>query len=123
VARRALAAAALAGAASGLRTTVGLASVTRRARPLAWSAVAFELVVDKLPSTPSRLEPRGFVPRVVAGAVVARENAFAGSVVAAAAALAAARIGHDVRTAAPSPAVAVAEDVVALALGAAAARA
>jgi hypothetical protein len=68
-------------------------------------------VADKLPSTPSRREPAGLGGRLV---------------LAAAAALLSARIGHDVRAAAskrvPPTAAATAEDTVALRPAAASAR-
>jgi uncharacterized membrane protein len=93
-----------------------------------WLAVATELVLDKLPSAPSRLEPRGLSARIVfgavAGAVLARgadRSVPAAMVVSSAAALIGARLGHDLRTAAaerlPAIPVAIAEDVLALALG------
>jgi uncharacterized membrane protein len=134
----------LVGAATGLRATVGLtALINRRATGLpTWLArqpaavvapLAFtgELVADKLPSTPSRLEPMGLAARValgaLAGAVIARSTdqpRLLTAVVASAAAVASARIGHDVRAAASdriSPcAVAAAEDGLALALAGAA---
>jgi uncharacterized membrane protein len=138
--------AALAGAATGLRSTAGMAALinagvpglprqlTGHAAQVAASlGVAGELVADKLPSAPSRLEPAGLGGRVVlaaaAGAVLARgakDPLLPAVVVAAAAALLSARIGHDVRAAAskrvPPAAAATAEDVVALALAAASAR-
>jgi uncharacterized membrane protein len=142
-----LARAALAGAATGLRSTVAVAALVEtraaglpgpatgdRARIAAALGVAFELVVDKLPITPSRLAPRGLVGRVgfasAGGAVIARGagGPVAPAVVlAAAAALAGAVAGHGVRAAAasaglPDLPVALAEDTVALGLAAAAAR-
>jgi uncharacterized membrane protein len=136
----------LAGAATGLRSTVGVAALTRarapglppplthpRAPALAMLGVAAELALDKLPSTPSRLDPRGLAFRAAfaggAGAVLARgaDRPMAGStLVAAAAALASARVGHDVRVAVAAhvgdvPA-AIAEDALALGLAATAAR-
>jgi uncharacterized membrane protein len=134
----------LAGAATGLRSTVSVAALINR-RPsglptwLAGQSVAVvapvartgELVVDKLPSTPSRLEPAGLAARVasaaLAGAVIARstdQSVSLAAIVASAAALASARVGHDVRVAAsdrlPPCAVAAAEDGLALALAGAA---
>jgi uncharacterized membrane protein len=134
----------LAGAATGLRSTVGVAAlVNRRAsglptwlarRPafvVAPLALTGELVADKLPSTPSRLEPTGLTARVasaaLAGAVIARSTdqpVPLAAMVASAAALASARVGHDLRAAAsdrlPPCAVAAAEDGLALALAGAA---
>jgi uncharacterized membrane protein len=135
----------LAGAATGLRSTAGLAALTHARAPglpplphprvpaLAMLGVAVELVLDKLPSTPSRLDPRGLAIRAAfagaAGAVLARgaRRPVAGAVlVAAATALASARVGHDVRVAVATRvgdlAAAMAEDALALGLAAAAAR-
>jgi uncharacterized membrane protein len=138
--------AALAGAATGLRSTSGvgalvessssglpLALTSTPARAVAGLAVAGELVVDKLPNTPSRLDPPGLLARVAlasaAGAVIARASErpmVPGAVVAAIAAAASARVGHDIRQRAsayvPPIAAAVAEDVVALTLAVGAAR-
>ena len=135
-----LARSAVAGAATGLRTTAALGALViadapglpapmrgDRAPLVAGLAVAGELVVDKLPMTPSRLEARGLAGRVVAaglaGAVLARgarESALPAVLVAAAAAVAAARVGHDARAAlaerANPFAIAAAEDGVALVL-------
>jgi uncharacterized membrane protein len=65
------------GAATGLRSQLGVATVVARSDPslpsmfrhpwirrLVLAAAAGELVVDKLPGTPSRLAPRGLVPRL-----------------------------------------------------------
>ncbi|HEX4186807.1 MAG TPA: hypothetical protein VHY83_02805 [Solirubrobacteraceae bacterium] len=140
-----LGAAILAGAATGLRSTVGVAALiddrssglpTWLARGpavvLARLAVTGELVVDKLPSTASRLEPAGLAARAAfaafAGAVIARsadQPVVPAAIVASATALASARIGHDVRVAASQRlqpcGVAAAEDGLALALAGAAA--
>jgi uncharacterized membrane protein len=99
---------------------------------LAPVALTGELVVDKLPSTPSRLGPTGLGGRVtsaaLAGAVIARstdQSVPLAVIVACAAALVSARVGHDIRSAAsdrwPPCAVAAAEDGLALALAGAAA--
>jgi uncharacterized membrane protein len=138
--------AALAGAATGLRSTVGMAALINAgafglprqltghvAQVAASLGVIGELVADKLPSTPSRLEPAGLGGRLVlaaaAGAVLARgakDPLLPAVLVAAAAALLSARIGHDVRAAAskrvPPMAAATAEDTVAFGLAAASAR-
>ncbi|WP_333769477.1 DUF4126 family protein [Streptomyces sp. IBSBF 2435] len=85
-----LAGAGLAGAASGLRSQIGLAAVSMsaprtldpRPGPLALlarrpvraataTAALGELVADKLPQTPSRLGAPGLIPRVVLGALAA----------------------------------------------------
>jgi uncharacterized membrane protein len=138
--------AALAGSATGLRSTVGMAALINAGvpglpRPLTGHAarvaasigMAGEMVADKLPSAPDRLEPAGLGGRTVmaaaAGAVLARgakAPLLPTVVVTAAAALLSARIGHDVRAAAskrmPPAAAATAEDMVALGLAAASAR-
>ena len=105
------------GAATGLRSTAGVAAVVlvadrplpdavrrRLSKPGVALSLGGELVADKLPFTPSRLEPRGLIPRVVfsglAAALVSdREGAEVAvdAVVAGACALASARIGHDLR--------------------------
>ena len=140
-----LRAAMLAGAATGLRSTVSLATLInrkaaglpswlagRRATVAAPIALTGELVVDKLPSTPSRLEPGPLAARVIfaalAGAVIARgadQSLLPAAVIASAAALASARVGHDLRAALADRmlpcAVAAGEDGLALALAGAAA--
>jgi uncharacterized membrane protein len=136
--------AALAGAATGLRSTVAMAALINAGAPglprqltgyvakvAASLGVAGELVADKLPSTPSRLQPVGLGGRLAlaAGAVLARsakDSLLPTVAVTAAAALLSARIGHDVRAAAskrvPPAAAATVEDAVALGLAAASAR-
>jgi uncharacterized membrane protein len=133
--------AALAGAATGLRSTVAMAALINAGVPglprqltgyvakvAASLGVAGELVADKLPSTPSRLLPVGLGGRLAlaAGAVLARsakDPLLPTVAVAAAAALLSARIGHDVRAAASKRVPpAAAEDAVALGLAAASAR-
>jgi uncharacterized membrane protein len=128
------------GAATGLRSTVALAAlVVRRneglpaflrypaARPAAAVADAGELVIDKLPGTPSRLEPPALAGRLIfaglAAVVVARsarQPPAPAAAIAVAAALATAKAGHDARAALarrlPGPVVAVAEDAVAIGL-------
>jgi len=82
--------AALLGLATGGRSTAGLSALAltnpsstgalagRWTRRLISTAAAGELVGDKLPQTPSRLQPQGLVPRlglgVVTGAVLARRE-------------------------------------------------
>ena len=131
------------GAASGLRSQLGLAAVVVRSdrslpsvvrsswtKRLFAAGAAFELVVDKLPVTPSRLEAQGLVPRLALGALAAGLSAhtrqagwFPAAAIGASSAAVAAKVGHDVRARlarhAPDPAVAVVEDVVALTLAAA----
>jgi uncharacterized membrane protein len=65
------------GLATGARTSLGLTALALTASPrrpplalLATLASGAELVVDKLPSTTSRLQPPGLVVRLVSGAVV-----------------------------------------------------
>jgi uncharacterized membrane protein len=127
------------GAATGLRSQLGVASVVTRSDPslpsmfrhpwtrrLVLAAAAGELVVDKLPGTPSRLAPRGIIPRLALGALAASLSAqtrqaswLPAAVLGASSAVVAARLGHDVRTRlarhAPDLAVALAEDALALA--------
>jgi uncharacterized membrane protein len=141
-ARRLRVGSALLGAASGLRSQLGVATVAARSdqlppvfrqpwtRRLLVAAAAGELVVDKLPSTPSRLDPRGIAGRLALGALAA--GLFAQSrgarwlpaaAIGAASAAVAAKLGHDLRArlarCAPDPAVAVGEDALAIGLAAA----
>ena len=128
------------GAASGLRAQLAVASVVAQpnpslpsffrrpwARRVLLAAAAGELVADKLPSTPSRLEPSGLIARWGTGALAAGLCAHTRqahwlpiAALAAATAGVAAKVGHDVRAqlalSAPDPAIAVGEDAVALAL-------
>jgi len=138
---------ALLGAATGMRSTVGLASVLVRgdgdglpaalqhrvARPAAGLAVAIELVVDKMPFTGSRLEPAGIGGRLVfagaAAGLAARRRArpvVASALVAIAAAGVTAKVAHDLRAQlakkVPDRAVAVVEDIAALAVASVAGR-
>ena len=133
----------LLGAASGLRSQLGLATVVARSDPslppvfgkpwtrrLLVAAAAGELVVDKLPTTPSRLAPPGFVGRLALGALAAGLFAqtrqapwLPAAAIGASSAAIAAKVGHDLRARvahyAPDPAVAVVEDALALGLAAA----
>jgi uncharacterized membrane protein len=130
------------GASTGLRSQLGLAAVVAHANPslppmfrrpgirrLLLAAAAGELVIDKLPATPSRLAPQGIVPRLALGALAAGLSArtrhapwLPAAALGASSAAIAAKLGHDARARlarhAPDPAVAVVED--ALAVGAAA---
>ncbi len=126
--------AAMLGAATGLRTTVGVGRLVARrsgvlGRSVAAAAVCAELVLDKLPSTGSRLAPPALAGRLLVAAVGAAALAraesrppFGPAAVSAAAALGAAKAGHDARVALarrlPDPVVAVAEDALAFALAA-----
>jgi uncharacterized membrane protein len=130
----------LLGAASGARGQLGVATVVGRGDPalppvfrqpwtrrLLVAAAAGELVADKLPSTPSRLEPPGLVARLVMGGLAAglfartRQAPWApAAALGASSAAVSAKVGHDVRARlanyAPDPAIAVVEDALALAL-------
>jgi uncharacterized membrane protein len=64
-----------------------------------------ELVLDKLPTTPSRLAPTGLAARVIAGALsgasvvaAAAQSALVGAVLGAAGGIAGAFVGHAART-------------------------
>lgn len=139
--RRGIVASMLLGAASGLRSQLGVATVVARSdsslpqifrhpltRRLLLVAAAGELIADKLPATPSRLAPPGIAGRLLLGALAAglfaetqRAPWRPAAAIGASSAAVAAKLGHDLRARlarhAPDPAVAVAED--ALALGAA----
>src|SRR4051794_10868256 len=132
--------AALVGAATGLRSTIGVGALvetasrglpafatTSPARVVAGVGVAGELVVDKLPKTPSRLEPPGLAARIVlaavAGAALARASerpVGAAALLASTTAVVSARVGHDLRRAAsrwvPPLVAALVEDAVAVGL-------
>lgn len=94
------------------------------------ASAAGELVVDKLPFTPSRLRPGSLVVRAglgsLAGALLVRESGLqpvCGAALGAVGALAGAYAAHDVRaglvaaTGAPDPLFALLEDVTAVAIG------
>jgi len=130
----------LLGAASGARGQLGVATVVARSDPslpgifrqpwtrrLLVAVAAGELVVDKLPTTPSRLELAGIASRLALGALAAglfartrRAPWLPAAALGAASAIVAAKIGHDVRARlaqhVPDPAVAVVEDSVAFGL-------
>ena len=138
--RHAVVGSVLLGAASGSRSQLGVATVVVRSDPslpgifrqpwtrrLLVAAAAGELVVDKLPNTPSRLEPAGLAGRLVLGATAAglfartrRDPWLPAAAIGAASAIVAAKIGHDVRAQldqhAPDAAVAVVEDALAFGL-------
>jgi uncharacterized membrane protein len=125
---------AMLGAATGLRTSVGVGRLVARrygvlGRSAAAAAICAELVLDKLPSTGSRLAPPALGARLLVAALGAaalargeRRPLFGAAVVSAATALGAAKAGHDARVALarrlPDPVVAVAEDGLAFALAA-----
>src|SRR5271166_3511902 len=121
----------LLGAASGMRSTAGLAAIMAQSnpdllpaplrhgltRPAARVAIAVELVLDKMPFTGSRLDPVGIASRLVfaaaAGGLAARPRAgpvVPAALVAMAAAAGTAKLAHDVRERlaerVPDPAVA-----------------
>lgn len=137
--RRMAAGSVLLGAATGLRSQIGVATLVVRGDPnlpaalrSAWAprvavaAAGGELVSDKLPSTPSRLAPPGLIARLAFGALAAGLHARTrgGAVVPAAAlgasaAVVAARLGHDIRAGFSKRAPAIAatvEDELALGL-------
>jgi uncharacterized membrane protein len=112
--------AAVLGAATGMRSTVALTALILRrrdglpavlrhpaARPIAAVADGAELVADKLPGTPSRLDPPGLAGRLIfaglAAAVLARSEhrgrPIPSMLTASVAALAAAKIWPDARAA------------------------
>jgi uncharacterized membrane protein len=102
---RPLVPAVLVGLSAGLRTLTPPAALVLRSssprpvRALAVAAAAGELVADKLPATPSRLEAPGLGGRLVSGAACGRAVAGPrGAAVAAAAATAAAVAGATYRT-------------------------
>src|SRR5882757_2508253 len=129
--RHAVVGSVLLGAASGSRSQLGVATVVVRSDPslpgifrqpwtrrLLVAAAAGELVVDKLPNTPSRLEPAGLAGRLALGALAAglfartrRAPWLPAAAIGASSAIVAAKVGHDVRAQlarhAPDPAVAV----------------
>jgi uncharacterized membrane protein len=126
------------GAASGLRGQLGVATLAVRSerslpplfrqpwtRRLLVLAAAGELVVDKLPATPSRLAAPGLAGRLAMGALAAGLFAqtrqvpwLPAAAIGASSAGVAAKLGHDVRARvahhAPDPIVAVVEDALAL---------
>ena len=138
--RRAVVGSLFLGAASGLRAQLGVATVVARSDPSlppifrqAWTrrllvaAAAGELVVDKLPTTPSRLVPPGIAARLVMGALATSLFAqtrqapwLPAAAIGASSAAVAAKLGHDLRTRlahhAPDPAIAVVEDALGLGL-------
>jgi uncharacterized membrane protein len=141
--RVAVAGSVLLGAATGLRGGIAVATMAARSDPslpaiflqpwtrrLLVAAAAGELVVDKLPATPSRPEPAGLTSRLVMGALTAglfartrRAPWLPAAAIGASTAAVSAKVGHDLRARlaehAPDPAFAVVEDAVALGLAAA----
>jgi uncharacterized membrane protein len=115
--------AALLGFAAGLRTFSAPAALALRRRPLTKPALVVlaaavgEMVADKLPSTPSRLERRGLTGRIVSSAFAGHDVAGrAGAATGVASALMSAVAGNRARAAVSSPLGAFAEDWLAIAL-------
>jgi uncharacterized membrane protein len=115
--------AALLGFAAGLRTFSAPAALVLRERPLngprrvVLAAAAGELIADKLPSMPSRLQRRGLTGRILSSAVAGHSVAgAAGAAVGTASALTSAVAGHRARAAVSSPLAAFVEDWLAIAL-------
>jgi uncharacterized membrane protein len=126
----------LLGAATGLRSTSGLAAVVigadpqglpsflrgRPARTLVALGTLSELVIDKLPATGSRLDPGPLAGRIVLGGLAGglfargrRHPVLPAVAVGAVAALVSAKVGHDSRVAlakrVSDPVAAVMEDL------------
>jgi uncharacterized membrane protein len=133
----ALRSAALLGAAGGLRSAMPFGALAARGRlgagprrTAALLAAGGELVIDKLPFTPSRTTPPGLASRCASGAVAGgliggAPGAAAGSAAACASAFAGERtraaLGR--RSGLPDPLIAVAEDALAVSLALLATRA
>lgn len=120
---RQLRSATLLGLACGLRTFSAPAALALRKRPLSVPrravllAALGELVADKLPAMPSRLERRGLTGRLLSSSATGGSVAGpAGAATSALAALASAVAGNRARTAIASPLAAFAEDGLAIAL-------
>ncbi len=122
------------GAICGLRSMMGPALVAGKAPPvvkIAFRLLAVgEVIADKLPQIPSRLDPGPLTGRIVSGAavgyVVCRESetpGWLGALLGGAAAVAGSYGGYYGRKALgerlhlPDPVIAVAEDALALAVG------
>ncbi|HEX4483495.1 MAG TPA: hypothetical protein VH081_06875 [Solirubrobacteraceae bacterium] len=119
-------AAVLLGLATGLRAFSAPSALALRRRPLnaprraLLLAAAGELVADKLPATPSRLDRRGLSGRVLSSAISGQLVAGpAGAARSVSAALASAVAGATVRGRAPGVLAALCEDCVAIALASA----
>ena len=113
------------GWAAGMRTFSAPAALALRDRPLNAArravlvAAAGELLADKLPSIPSRLERRGLTGRLLSGSISGQLAAGpAGAATGAVAALSSAFAGHAARARFPGPLAAVCEDGLAIALAA-----
>jgi uncharacterized membrane protein len=126
---RQLRSATLLGLATGLRTFSAPAALALRKRPLnaprrtVLLAALGELVADKLPSMPSRLERRGLTGRLLSSSATGGSLAGpTGAATAAVAAVASAVAGNRARSAIASPIAAFAEDGLAIALASIGAR-
>jgi uncharacterized membrane protein len=113
----------LLGLAAGMRTFSAPAALALRGGPLTGPrravlvTAAGEMLADKLPSMPSRLERRGLSGRLLSGAIAGhRASGPVGGATGAAAALAGAVAGHTARGRFPGRAAAVCEDALAIAL-------
>jgi uncharacterized membrane protein len=113
----------LLGLAAGMRTFSAPAAFALRGRPLNGPRIAVvvasvgEMIADKLPSTPSRLEPRGLIGRLISGAVAGQSGTgAAGAATGVGAALAGAFAGHAARVKFPGRTAALVEDGLAIAL-------
>jgi uncharacterized membrane protein len=116
----------LLGLAVGLRAFSAPSALALRRRPLnaprraLLLAAGGELVADKLPSTPSRLERRGLTGRVLSSAISGQLVAGpSGAARCVGAALASAVVGYRVRGRVPGIAAALCEDGLAIALASA----
>ncbi len=115
--------AALLGCAAGLRAFSAPAALVLRERPLnalrraVLAAAVGELIADKLPSMPSRLQRRGLTGRIFSSAYAGHSVAGrAGAATGVTSALTSAVAGHRARAAVSSPLAAFAEDWLAIAL-------
>jgi len=120
---RQLRSAALLGLACGLRTFSAPAALALRSRPLnaprraVLLAALGELVADKLPTMPSRLERRGLTGRLLSSSTTGGSiGGPTGAATAALAALVSAVAGNRARSAIASPIGAFAEDGLAITL-------
>jgi uncharacterized membrane protein len=144
---RTLSSSVLVGAATGMRSQLGVAAVVLRADPdrlppflrtraasrAATGAAAAEILADKSPRVGDRMRPGPLTARFVLGGLAGgllahteRRPVVPAAVVASAAAGLGAKVGHDLRARAartvPDPVVAVGEDLVAISLAAAGTR-
>ncbi|MHB8235153.1 MAG: hypothetical protein ACYDHT_10930, partial [Solirubrobacteraceae bacterium] len=102
------------------------AALARRKRPLNMprrlllAAAAGELAADKLPTMPSRLQPRGLRGRLLSSAICGRlADGPRGAATGVVAALLSAVVGHTLRGRRPGWSAAICEDFLAIALASA----